>query len=269
MLPTGQVNCSTSIYHDRKTWRKSRNNIDAQIQELRQKLEDLKEIRKHLKMKRPILNEFDDYIDNDDEDSEESTHSTTEAPDLDMSQFFASFETSDNYTLPNLTDNVSKPNLLLSAKNKKRKHNNHHEQLNKDDITNSTRRRNKHRNGMDVNNNTNLFDFNFQEPNTTSRPVQFTNHHRHHHKVYTSTSEPSTFSYTSVSSPPTTSLEDVQSTTSSVLDVPHRLFHRVCMYNIYGNKYKVISPKKTFKTHFLKSFLKSGNNLYFRTKLTI
>lgn len=55
VLSNGNVNCSNIIYHDPKTWRRSRNSIDAQIHKLRMQLDDLKEIRRHLKEKRPIL----------------------------------------------------------------------------------------------------------------------------------------------------------------------------------------------------------------------
>ncbi|XP_044730314.1 extracellular sulfatase SULF-1 homolog isoform X2 [Chrysoperla carnea] len=57
VLPNGNVNCSNVIYHDPKTWRRSRNSIDAQIHKLRMQLDDLKEIRRHLKEKRPLIQE--------------------------------------------------------------------------------------------------------------------------------------------------------------------------------------------------------------------
>lgn len=53
----GFINCSTNIYNDRKTWRQSRHQIDNEIYQLKQKLEKLKEIRKHLKHTRPLIEE--------------------------------------------------------------------------------------------------------------------------------------------------------------------------------------------------------------------
>lgn len=50
----GKINCSTDIYKDKKTWRRSRNRIENEIQELKHKLETLKEIRRHLKNTRPL-----------------------------------------------------------------------------------------------------------------------------------------------------------------------------------------------------------------------
>lgn len=49
----GKINCSDRIYHDRKVWKKSRNQIDSAIQTLKQRLEHLKEIRRHLKHTKP------------------------------------------------------------------------------------------------------------------------------------------------------------------------------------------------------------------------
>lgn len=57
--PNGTINCSTMIYHDRKTWRRSRNQVDNEIQKLREKLIYLKEIKKHLKQSKPKEQEDD------------------------------------------------------------------------------------------------------------------------------------------------------------------------------------------------------------------
>lgn len=56
----GQVNCSDRIYHDRKIWKQSRHQIDSAIQTLKQKLERLKEIRRHLKHTKPNVGEDKD-----------------------------------------------------------------------------------------------------------------------------------------------------------------------------------------------------------------
>ncbi|KAJ8963758.1 hypothetical protein NQ314_005400, partial [Rhamnusium bicolor] len=54
IIEKGKVNCSTVIYQDKKTWRRSRHRIENEIQELKQKLDTLKEIRRHLKHTRPL-----------------------------------------------------------------------------------------------------------------------------------------------------------------------------------------------------------------------
>uniref|UniRef100_A0A6P7GJH4 Extracellular sulfatase SULF-1 homolog n=1 Tax=Diabrotica virgifera virgifera TaxID=50390 RepID=A0A6P7GJH4_DIAVI len=50
----GKINCSTVIYKDKKTWRRSRHRVENEIQDLKHKLETLKEIRRHLKNTRPL-----------------------------------------------------------------------------------------------------------------------------------------------------------------------------------------------------------------------
>lgn len=49
----GIVNCSKNVYKDLKTWHANRLYIEDEIRQLKTKLEDLKEIRKHLKETRP------------------------------------------------------------------------------------------------------------------------------------------------------------------------------------------------------------------------
>uniref|UniRef100_A0A336MEL5 CSON013851 protein n=1 Tax=Culicoides sonorensis TaxID=179676 RepID=A0A336MEL5_CULSO len=49
----GKVNCSNIIYEDENAWRQSRQQIDAIINLLKTKLNDLKDIKKHLKENRP------------------------------------------------------------------------------------------------------------------------------------------------------------------------------------------------------------------------
>lgn len=49
----GKVNCSTIIYEDEKSWKKSRNQVDLLIQALKHKIIELKDIRRHLKENKP------------------------------------------------------------------------------------------------------------------------------------------------------------------------------------------------------------------------
>lgn len=50
----GRVNCSQIIYNDLKAWQTNRLSLEDQIRQLRTKLEDLKEIKRHLKITKPI-----------------------------------------------------------------------------------------------------------------------------------------------------------------------------------------------------------------------
>lgn len=50
----GTVNCSPLIYNDLKAWHTNRLSLEDQIRELRTKLEDLKEIKRHLKITKPV-----------------------------------------------------------------------------------------------------------------------------------------------------------------------------------------------------------------------
>lgn len=51
----GQVNCSQVIYNDLKAWHTNRLSLEDQIRQLRTKLEDLKEIKRHLKTTKPLI----------------------------------------------------------------------------------------------------------------------------------------------------------------------------------------------------------------------
>ncbi|GJQ82813.1 Sulf1 [Trypoxylus dichotomus] len=73
----GKVNCPDQIYHDRKIWKQSRHLIDSAIQTLKGRLEQLKEIRRHLKETKPALEERPVRIANVTTDN--STTSTTNA----------------------------------------------------------------------------------------------------------------------------------------------------------------------------------------------
>lgn len=53
ILNDGKINCSNAIYENEKSWKKSRQQIDLLIQVLKSKINDLKDIRKHLKEHKP------------------------------------------------------------------------------------------------------------------------------------------------------------------------------------------------------------------------
>lgn len=189
----------------------SRNKIDAQIQLLRQQLEDLKEIRRHLKKKRPTS--LDDF---DDEDLLPMP-STTEKVDRDIfDSFEQSSESNENYTLSYMTENPNNEGF----RNKSNRRNDKR----KEEAPRTAKRRNKfNNNNNDLVNMSSVIDYGLFETNTTSKPVQFTNHHRHHHRLYVTTTE-SDFSSSTMSSTP--DYED-KNTTETVFDTPNRFMNRV------------------------------------------
>lgn len=62
----GSVNCSSSVYEDEQSWKKSRHHVDLLIQTLKQKITALKDIRRHLRENKPknIADHENDSIEN-------------------------------------------------------------------------------------------------------------------------------------------------------------------------------------------------------------
>lgn len=58
--PSGMVNCSTNVYESEDAWRQSRTQIDMLIKLLKNKITDLKDIKKHLKEHRPTNMTYDE-----------------------------------------------------------------------------------------------------------------------------------------------------------------------------------------------------------------
>lgn len=70
----GKVNCSNIIYEDETSWRKSRLQIDMMIKVLKNKIVNLKDIKKHLKDNRPHnVAEYEESIEEDTSDASEIT----------------------------------------------------------------------------------------------------------------------------------------------------------------------------------------------------
>lgn len=77
---SGKVNCSDIIYEDERIWKKSRQQIDMLIKVLKDKINYLKDIKKHLRENKPSpirnggsdLNEDNDYLRNRNGDGENS-----------------------------------------------------------------------------------------------------------------------------------------------------------------------------------------------------
>jgi len=66
-----QINCNESVYTDKIAWRTSRAFVNEQIRQLRAQLGELKEIRNHLKVKRPnVYIEYPAEIDMEDLDGD-------------------------------------------------------------------------------------------------------------------------------------------------------------------------------------------------------
>lgn len=58
--PTGKVNCSTIVYEDEHAWKQSRVQIDMLMKVLKNKINNLKDIKNHLKKNRPLNAKEDD-----------------------------------------------------------------------------------------------------------------------------------------------------------------------------------------------------------------
>ncbi|XP_062554295.1 extracellular sulfatase SULF-1 homolog [Armigeres subalbatus] len=67
----GRVNCSNVIYEDETSWKRSRMQIDMLIKVLKTKINDLKDIKKHLKEHRP--SSFRDEDGEEDEDNQSAS----------------------------------------------------------------------------------------------------------------------------------------------------------------------------------------------------
>ncbi|XP_025267537.1 extracellular sulfatase SULF-1 homolog isoform X2 [Camponotus floridanus] len=62
VLPEGGINCTEAVYQDPNEWRISRREIEQQIREMRMQLETLKEIRRHLMIKRPQFTDNEEKL---------------------------------------------------------------------------------------------------------------------------------------------------------------------------------------------------------------
>lgn len=78
---SGKVNCSSVIYENEKSWKKSRDQVDLLIQVLKTKIVELKDIRRHLKEHKPKnVTDSDDDV-NEGEDVSENALASTEDSD--------------------------------------------------------------------------------------------------------------------------------------------------------------------------------------------
>lgn len=174
--PDGKVNCPIQIYHDRKSWRRSRHQVENEIQQLKEKLEKLKEIRRHLKHSKPL------------EGDEEEVANVTESVDsIGFNQVHVNLlpnyniypmqvEISDNVTTKRAHDASS-----TTHGHPKRK------KINEENQRQSKRRRIKFDSDSDSDNITNTDASTTSKSSTvlneltTRSPLSNTSHHRHHH----------------------------------------------------------------------------------------
>ena len=72
---TGRVNCSNVVYEDQKAWKKSRVQVDLLIKVLKDKINNLKYIKQHLKENRPpsVKDDEDDFENTSNASSMEET----------------------------------------------------------------------------------------------------------------------------------------------------------------------------------------------------
>lgn len=76
---SGKVNCSSVIYENEKSWKKSRDQVDLLIQVLKTKIVELKDIRRHLKDHKPKnVTDEDEANEEDDENGLSSTEDSDE-----------------------------------------------------------------------------------------------------------------------------------------------------------------------------------------------
>lgn len=80
---SGKVNCSTVVYENEQAWKESRAQIDMLLKVLKNKINNLKDIKKHLREHKPNNVTDDDYIENSStsiEEKSEEFDDTTKMP---------------------------------------------------------------------------------------------------------------------------------------------------------------------------------------------
>nr|CAD7398329.1 unnamed protein product [Timema cristinae] len=117
MVYPGGVNCSNVVYEDPRVWRSSRNNVEEQIRKLRMQLDTLKEIRRHLRAKRPHHPSYDASNEEDDneEEGDKELESIDEELDVDQEDEVVEQQTETDEELSKL-DTQEKTNTTDSEK---------------------------------------------------------------------------------------------------------------------------------------------------------
>lgn len=177
--PDGTVNCPVAIYHDRKTWRRSRHHVENEIQQLKMKLEKLKEIRRHLKHSKPV--HIMDDVESNATDSTDTIGFNQVQVNLAPPSFGLPWFPVDRKDNDNLTTEGPIEEATRGVKRKR---------INDGDENHRSSRRGLFRPRLDVesvttdSSNLGLSTIGFGDnysPLITTRVPPVTNHHRHHH----------------------------------------------------------------------------------------
>lgn len=170
VLSNGKVNCPVAIYHDRKTWRRSRHQVESEIQQLKEKLDKLKEIRRHLKHTKPthLIDDIGEFNATDGSDTYgfNQVHVNLAPPGFELPWFPDSRRNYDNLTTERSVEDASQSSRRRSEDNhrtgRRRK-----PKIESEEVTPEV------------------------ENSTTTKIPAVTNHHRHnhvrHHKHHSTT----------------------------------------------------------------------------------
>lgn len=127
----GTVNCSQVIYNDLKAWHTNRLSLEDQIRQLRTKLEDLKEIKRHLKTAKPgesqtvhshlVNNHLHNKTDSHDHNSKEHLRKTRlhriRFKSRNNTSFDKKFRQSNEYIMPTVNANAKEDIFDIQLKN--------------------------------------------------------------------------------------------------------------------------------------------------------
>ncbi|CAH0556458.1 unnamed protein product [Brassicogethes aeneus] len=174
------VNCSNVIYHNKKTWRQSRLHIDTEIQQLKQKLETLKYIRKHLKRTKPsdVDEDEDDDDDSEEMDSIQNGTSRSELP---------AFNELNPSRIDLFSTHINNLNVTKINKRKRKR------PLVFDELNSRPAKRRKYHNlnnPVESENTRTSFSSSTVEFTTRTPYTDHTNPHRHQHKLHHVTQSP-------------------------------------------------------------------------------
>lgn len=187
ILPDGRVHCPVAIYRDRKKWRRSRHQVENEIQQLKEKLEKLKEIRRHLKHAKPS-------------EAEEALNSTDVMDPVGFNQLHPNLEANYNDWFPmsfgSYENTTTERSVDASSSTTTQSHRRKNINNSSENHRSSKRRKFKQdfENVTESSGNMQMTEFglstsgNFSEV-TTKAPNQHRHHHHHHHK-HTTTQGP-------------------------------------------------------------------------------
>lgn len=243
MLSNGKINCSSVIYFDRKTWLESRHKIDSEIQRLKQKLENLKEIRRHLKQSKPTK-EGDDF--KNEFTSTEYTPTTQfnnrllvdlvpPSSEISHRNVYPETVTTDRTTTSKYwssTENIYNTTDLTTPFSKKKK------KYYSDDLSNMNRRRKQKKdyNVSDTDyvfNITNSPDIINATDLTTEEPKLSTNHHRHDHRTHNYYSTTKNYNRLRTTTESSLKRVDLSSYSEEKVKIKVCLLSEVCNYLIF------------------------------------